>query len=169
MPGPLSAAILSKILQQIERADHLTALLPPDQLTWTPNIAGAWPIGMLLGHLQDCLAGFCAVLAAIHPEKLQHFHELKSRRTNEPVSIQEARDGFALYRAHIIAGFDVLDDADLAQRVPTVFIAEGELALTLLLGNLEHFINHKHQLFLYMKLMGADLASRDLYHFYPDS
>jgi len=46
-----------------------------------------------------------------------------------------------------------------------VFVAEGETVLTLLLGNLEHLINHKHQLFLYLKLAGVSASTPDLYQF----
>ncbi len=37
------------------------------------------------------------------------------------------------------------------------------LLLTLLLGNLEHLINHKHQLFVYLKMMGMNVKTSDLY------
>ena len=40
---------------------------------------------------------------------------------------------------------------------------EGEALLTLLLGNLEHFINHQYQLFAYLKMLGVPLGTRDLY------
>jgi uncharacterized damage-inducible protein DinB len=70
-----------------------------------------------------------------------------------------------LYRAHIQEGFALLTDGDLARRVPTVFVAQGESILTLLLGNLEHLINHKHQLFTYLKQMGVPVATPDLYRF----
>ena len=69
------------------------------------------------------------------------------------------------YQKHIDEGFAVLEDADLARRVPTVFVKSGELVLTLLLANLEHLINHKHQLFMYLKFMGVGVASPDLYRF----
>ena len=49
--------------------------------------------------------------------------------------------------------------------MPTVFVAQGESILTLLLGNLEHLINHKHQLFTYLKQMGVPVATPDLYRF----
>jgi len=61
------------------------------------------------------------------------------------------------------AGFVVLTDAHLARRVPTVFVAEGEAVMTVLLGNLEHFINHKYQLFFYLKLLGVGVTTSDLY------
>ena len=37
--------------------------------------------------------------------------------------------------------------------------------MTLLLGNLEHLLNHKYQLFLYIRLQGVTVTSRDLYQF----
>jgi hypothetical protein len=58
-----------------------------------------------------------------------------------------------------------LQDSDLGKRVPTVFVPDGEPLLTLLLGNLEHLINHKHQLFTYVKQMGIEVSTRDLYRF----
>jgi hypothetical protein len=48
--------------------------------------------------------------------------------------------------------------------IPSVFVPEGESLLTLLLGNLEHLINHKYQLFFYLKLLGLPVTSRDIYH-----
>src|SRR5437867_9376162 len=56
----LCASLLAKIHEQIERTGHLISLLPVDRLHWKPAIRGAWPVDALLGHLLDCLAGFCA-------------------------------------------------------------------------------------------------------------
>jgi hypothetical protein len=35
--------------------------------------------------------------------------------------------------------------------------------MTLLLGNLEHLVNHKYQLFFYLKMLGVPLGTPDLY------
>jgi hypothetical protein len=56
-----------------------------------------------------------------------------------------------------------LSDADLARLLPTVFVPQGETLLTLLLGNLEHLINHKHQLFVLLRSLGCPVATADLY------
>jgi len=48
--------------------------------------------------------------------------------------------------------------------LPTVFTT-GESVATLLLGNLEHLINHKYQLFMYLKLLSVPVTTRDIYHF----
>ena len=69
------------------------------------------------------------------------------------------------YRSRIEEGFGLLRDADLSRRLRTVFVSDGEAILTLILGNLEHLINHKHQLFTYLKMMGVEVGSGDLYRF----
>ena len=107
----------------------------------------------------------CAVLAAFEPQRLSHFAELQQLPVNHRCSPAEASKRLADYRAHVDEGFALLTDADLARRLPTVFVTDGETLLTLLLGNMEHLINHKHQLFTYLKLLGVDVVSRDLYHF----
>lgn len=146
-------ALRDKIGEQIERTRHLIGLVPVERLDWRPR-PGDWTTNELIGHLLDCTSGFCAVLAAAEPERLGHFGKLR-----------EGPPAMELYRAHIEEGFALLTDADLARRVPTVFVAQGESILTLLLGNLEHLINHKHQLFTYLKQMGVPVATADLYRF----
>jgi hypothetical protein len=69
-----------------------------------------------------------------------------------------------LYLDHIRYGFEQISDADLARRTPTLFSLEGETLIALLLNNLEHFINHKYQLFFYLKLLGVEVRTADLYH-----
>ena len=161
----LCASLLLKIQEQIDRTVHLINLLPVDRPNWTPAVPDAWPIEMLLGHLLDCLAGFCAVLAAVEPKRLAHFSELRNLSVNHACSPRDAVSRIALYGARIEEGFGLLEDASLSRSVATVFVERGETVLTLFLGNLEHLINHKHQLFTYLKQMGVAVSTRDLYRF----
>jgi len=151
--APLCDALLEKIREQIERTSRLIDLVPDARQDWMPS-PGAWTTRQLIGHLLDCISGFCAVLVAAEPERLAHFAKLREM----PGTIE-------IYRSHVEEGFALLTDADLALRVPTVFVAQGEPVLTLFLGNLEHLINHKHQLFSYLKQMGVPVATPDLYQF----
>jgi hypothetical protein len=162
---PVCACLWSKIDEQIERTDHLVAILPEGSLDFVPTIPGCWPTGLLLGHLLECLAGVCAVLCAADPERLRHFEQLRELSVNHRSGKDEARERIGVYRARIEEGFGLLRDADLSRRVRTVFVSDGEPILTLMLGNLEHLINHKHQLFTYLKMMGAEVDSQDLYRF----
>ncbi len=162
---PLCTSLLAKIHEQFDRTSHLIGLLPADRLDWAPAIPNTWPAGVLLGHLLDCAAGFCAVLAAFERQRLSHFAELRQLPVNHRCSPEEASSRLAVYREHVDEGFALLTDTDLARKLPTVFVTEGETLLTLMLGNLEHLINHKHQLFTYLKMLDVDVTSRDLYQF----
>jgi hypothetical protein len=156
-----------KVFETIERTDHLMSLVPPDRLDWRPELPHAQQVtndlGHLLGHLLDCLAGFCAVFHAAYPSELADFASLRALPVNQSCFPEEARTQMKLYADHIGRGFRHCTDADLSRRIPTVFVAKGETLLTLLLGNLEHLINHKYQLFFYLKLTGAPVSSRDVY------
>lgn len=158
----LARLVLSKLEEQIERTGHLITLIPPDKIEWKPRPAEL-RVCDLLGHLLECLAGFCATLYALNPERLADFAGLRELRVNHCCRIEEARTRIAEYEAHIKRGFTILSDHDLARPVATVFVPEGEACLTLLLGNLEHLINHKYQLFSYLKLLGVQVETADLY------
>jgi hypothetical protein len=159
--------MLAKIEEQIERAEHLLARIPPDKIEWRP-VPDSLRICDLLGHLLECLAGFCATFYALDNIRLAHFLRLRELTVNHCCAIDEARGRFRDYLSHVREGFDIMTDADLARLLPTVFVPEGEAALTILLGNLEHFINHKHQLFFYLKLLGVPVATADLYRLRGD-
>ena len=165
MEHVLSPIVLSKIEDQIDRIDHLVALLPDGQLDWTPPIPRAFSVSVLLGHLMESTSGFCAVLYAARPDRLGHFVELKKLSGNGRIGPSEARVRLGMYRAHIREGFALLSDEDLGRKIPTVFVPEGESILSLLLVNSEHLASHKYQLFMYLRLLGVNVASKDLYHF----
>lgn len=158
----LASVLLSKLEEQIELADHLITLIPPEELEYKP-LPDSFRMCDLLGHLLECLAGFCAALYAVSPDRLAHFARLRELKVNHCCGIEEARDRVRDYASHITEGFSLLRDDDLTRRIQTVFVPEGEVLMTVLLGNLEHFINHKHQLFFYLKLLGVGVTTRDLY------
>jgi hypothetical protein len=157
-----------KVLETIELADHLISMVPTDKLDWIPQISSLQrppvALGHLLGHLLDCAAGFCAMFQAAYPSELAGFGSLRSIPVNQHTAPEDARKHLKIYEKHIARGFQICCDTDLSRRIPTVFVANGETLLTLLLGNLEHLMNHKYQLFFYLKLAGLPVASSDLYN-----
>jgi hypothetical protein len=165
MANTLSACIMKKVEHQLERTDHLISMVPESSLDWSPPYRGGFPVGVLLGHLLECAAGFCAALMAAHPDRLSHFTELRKLPLNGRCAPQEARARLSLLRERIREGFAALEDADLGRAIPTVFVKEGEALLTLLLNNLEHLSSHKEQLFLYLRMLDVRVGSADLYRF----
>jgi hypothetical protein len=159
LAGGLAAIIAAKIEEEVERTEHLLALVPPERFDWGPGWSTpAFRLSELRLHLQDSLSGFCAVLSAAFPERLGHMRELRE----SGASLRELWE-------HIEGGMALVTDQDLARPIATVFVPKGEPLLTLLLGNLEHFINHKHQLFDYLKMLGVAVATPDLYRLRTES
>ena len=76
----------------------------------------------------------------------------------------EALERIRVYRKEIERGFRVCTDQDLKRKLPTVFRPDGEPLLAILLANLEHLLNHKYQLFFYLRLLGMPVGTKDLYH-----
>ena len=162
--NPLASLFLSKLEEQIERAEHLISLIPPERLKWSPQ-PDTFRVCDLLGHLLECLAGFCATLYAVNPDRLSHFAALRALPVNHCCELDEARERLDEYALCIKEGFELLTDDDLTRCLSTVFVPEGEPVMTVLLGNFEHLLNHKYQLFYYLKLLGVGVNSADLYRF----
>jgi hypothetical protein len=158
----IASLLLLKLEEQIERAQHLISLIPSDKLEWRPA-PESLRLCDLLGHLLECLAGFCAALYGLHAARLADFAALRALPVNHCCGVEEARGRVRDYAKHIEKGFAILRDDDLVRRIPTLFVPEGEPLITLLLGNLEHFINHKYQLFFYLKLLETGVTTSDLY------
>jgi uncharacterized damage-inducible protein DinB len=165
MGGPITDSIHCKLVEQIDLTQRLIERLP-DDLSWRPQIPQrTMDVGHLLGHLLECLSGFCAVFYAAFPKEMAHLISLKDRPVNHSCGKNEAQVRIAEYAARTAEGFAVCRDDDLARRIPSMFGPKGETLMTLLLGNLEHFINHKYQLFFYLKSMGVAMGTKDLYRF----
>jgi hypothetical protein len=161
LAGPIVESLQLKLHEQIERTEHLIRLIPSDKIGWDPRLPQA---STDVGHLPDCMAGFCALFYAAFPQQLGDFSGLESLPVNHFCGPEEALSCIRQYAAHIGHGFDLCTDNDLPRMIPSVFVPEGEPLATLLLGNLEHLINHKYQLFFYLKLLGFPVTSRDIYH-----
>ena len=165
----LAAVFFEKVREQIDLTERLLARIPEEKLDWRPErpASGRVPrsIGELLGHVLECLAGFCAVLHALDSGRFGYLEALRGLPVNHRCSVDEARARIGGYRAELERGFAAVEDADLLRRIPTLFVPSGEAALTLLLGNLEHLVNHKMELFFYLRLAGVKVTSRDLYRF----
>ena len=166
----LTDAVRDKILEALERTEHLVGMVPTEKLEWRPatDVVFVQPmtdLGHLLGHLLDCAAGFCAALHAAYPGQLDDFADLRELSVNHACRPEDAGKRLEQYSQCIARGFEHCTDEDLGRKLSTVFEPQGERLVTLLLGNLEHLLNHKYQLFFYLKLLGVPVRSSDLYRF----
>ena len=157
-----------KVQAAVGRMEHLVSLVPVDQLNWRPapanqEVREVMDLGHVLGHSLDCMAGFCAAFLAAYPEELAEFRELKSARVNHFCTPSEWKERIGIYKEGIAKGFQLCTDEDLKRPVVTIFMPEGELLGSILLNNLEHLVSHKYQLFFYLRLLGVQVGTADLY------
>ena len=167
MTTELVGSVFGKVNEQIDLLQKLVLFIPPERLHWQPT-QNTFRVCDLLGHLLEALAGFCAALYSIYPERLAHFLNLRGLPVNHCCGIQEAIERIHSYAACIAEGSTLLTDDDLSKIVPTVFTKNGEPMITILLGNLEHLVNHKFQLYFYLRLLEVPVSSSDLYQFRAD-
>jgi DinB superfamily len=155
-------SIRVKVREQIEKTEHLIQLIPPDRMKWNPQWSrDSTDVGHLLGHLLECLAGFCAVFHAAFPQKLEGMLALRSLPVNHFCKPDEAAGRIPAYAKYIEQGFELCGEEDLSRMLTTIFATES--VMTLLLGNLEHLINHKYQLFVYLRVLGIPVTTGDIY------
>lgn len=135
MDSSLCSDLQTKFDHLIERIDHLVGLVPGDKLDWVPPQTNGFSFSVLLGHLMDCLAGITATLYAAKPDELGRFLELRKFAGNQQVNQTEAQTRLRTFQQNIKDGFSCLSDPDLSRMIPTVFVAQGESLLTLLLNH----------------------------------
>lgn len=163
----ITLTVGAKTIQSIEKTEQLISLIRAEQLSYQPGVpSGCLPVtdlGHLLGHLLDCLAGFCAAFYVAFPKRLASLQELRKSQVNHFCEPDEALQRIRVYRKEIERGFRVCTDKDLKRKLSTAFCPEGEPLLAILLANLEHLLNHKYQLFFYLRLLGTPVGTQDLY------
>jgi DinB superfamily len=163
----LTLAVQNKFHETVEQTQHLISLVPKERLHWRPGKTDGnySEIGHVLGHLLSCMEGFCAVMHRAFPAELKHFADLRSMEIDHFCEPEEALERIRFLAACVDEGFLQCSDSDLERMLSTVFVPGGESMLALFLNNLEHLINHKYQLFFYLKLLGVNVGSADLYRF----
>jgi hypothetical protein len=160
----LVGAFASKLFEEIDRIEHLAAMVRPEMLDISP--LHGFSFRALLQHLLDCTGGFCAALDRALPGGLDHASVLKAALAKPVDQTADALERFVAFRSALRTGFSLLEDTDLARKLPTVFAAEGEPLLTILLSNYSHLVAHKYQLFMNLKASGVSVGTRDLYVFH---
>ena len=159
----LITAFASKLLEEIDRVEHLAAMVRPEMLDDSP--LPGFSFRALLQHLLESAAGFCAALDRALPGGLDHASVLKGTLAEPVERTVDALERLAAFRAAVQTGFAELEDTDLASKLPTIFVPGGELLLTILLSNYSHLVAHKYQLFMNLKASGVSVGTRDLYVF----
>ncbi len=162
--NPLVCSLAKWVDDQLDRLIHLTEAIPEGWLAKVPPLpTETFPnqrtVGEMLVHLTESLDGLCGTLYNVDPTRFASLIELRQDDKCEVVT------RFGRYRIALAKAFESLQDEDLAVTVPSPFRAERETVLSRVVVNLEHVVNHKHELFIALKLLGLKLGTADLYRF----
>ncbi len=156
------------VLRAYRAARTLIGMSPEDRLAWRP--AGNFmTLGQLIYHVGDALGGdlrrlFSGDWPAITPEELDEMMKVENRRScaAEEALARLAEDEAVFEK--FLAG--ISKDEFASKPVSTPWGVQGKME-PMAVTFLEHFNNHKMQLFLYLKLLGFPVNTGTLYFGVP--
>ncbi len=140
----------------------LISLAPAGKLDWKPAQGDYMSLGQLLHHLSTCPGGFVMAVNNAFPssDAFQKFiqEDLKNSKTPE-VAGRELSRGWDEAKAALGA----VSAAEFQARMVSVPWGPPMPLWRTCLGMAEHWVNHKYQLFLYLKLLGQPVNTMTLY------
>lgn len=168
MSRALTEVLARRFAEDLALVEEMLALVEEDREEWRPD----WPpsaegqlpftVRELAGHLVMAWGGVLGCLKKLHPEALGHWVEWEG---GEGLTVAAARRRLEEGGQMAAEGWALVRDEELGRMVGTYFRPEGEAWLEIVLKNGKHWNHHGHQLFVYLKLMGVRVGSRELYRF----
>lgn len=142
--------------------ETLMKLAPDDRLDYSPA-EGMFTLGQLLHHLAVS-PGFYAQGLGTGDWRLRSMREiLLSNRREKPVSGPEALEILQDSKRRVFEAIERLSDEDFQTKVIDSPMLGRQKIWRLGMQMAEHQLNHKEQLFLYLKLLGIRVHTGTLY------
>jgi len=143
-------------------AATLVNMAPADKLDWRPGPT-FMSLGQLIYHLSEGLGG---ALELTESEKWPSMEEMEPGMKLENLpscGVPEALDRLEKDKAVLRRALDSISEEEYTNKVVTVPWGWTAKIERMSLSFLEHFTNHKMQLFTYLKLLGAPVNTGTLY------
>lgn len=150
------------VAASFEPAAKLITLVPADKLAWSPG-ATFMNLGQLVYHLSAGLGGGMEMLQTGTWPSMEEM-EKEGKLENLPsCGVAEALDRLEKDKVVLRKAIDQLSEEDFTNKLVTVPWGMTAKMERMGISFLEHFINHKMQLFTYLKLLGLPVNSSTLY------
>lgn len=150
------------VMHAFKPAMTLIKMVPADKLDWRPG-PKFMSLGQLLCHMSS---GVGESLQALHTGRWPSMDEMSEGMKQENLpscGVEEALEKLEADKQVLRAVLDEVSETDFAARVVSVpWGFQGKFEL-LALSFLEHFTNHKMQLFTYLKLLDRPINTQTLY------
>jgi hypothetical protein len=140
----------------------LISLAPAGKLDWKPMPGNVMTVGQLLHHLSGCPGGILLALRNAFPpiDAFERFLQEELKKTKTP---EEAESELFRGWAEAKMTLKAVSPTDFEERMVTVPWGPPIPMWRTCLGMAEHWVNHKYQLFFYLKLMGQPVTTMTLY------
>ena len=150
------------VLDAFRPAESMLKMVPADKLDWKPA-PNFMSLGQLICHLSDGVSGELRMALTNSWPKLEEISEAMKKGEMPSCSVQDAlakleKDKTAL--REVLASVTEEDFASKELSVPWGWKSNME---KMALDFREHFVNHKMQLFAYLKLLGFPVNTETLY------
>ena len=159
----MNAKQFAEYAESIHRPSaKLILLAPANKLDWKPGEGNYMSLGQLLHHLAGCPGGLVAAVNNAFPpaEAFQKWVEEDLRNTKTPeVAGRELSRGWDEAKAAL----GRVSEADFQSKMVTVPWGPPTPMWRTCLGMAEHWVNHKYQLFFYLKLLGQPVNTMTLF------
>ena len=142
--------------------EKLIGMVPEDKLNWRPGPT-FMSAGQVICHLSDGLGGgFEMMLSGKWPsmEEMEVGMKLENLPSCSP---QEALDKLEKDKKILRQVLDGMSEEDFTNKVLSVPWGWKAKTERMAMSFLEHFTNHKMQLFTYLKLLGLPVNTETLY------
>ncbi len=143
-------------------AATLVSMAPADQLEWRPGPT-FMSLGQLIYHLSEGLGGALELTESGKWPSMEEMEPSMKLENLPSCGVSEALDRLEKDKAVLRRALDSITEEEYANKVVTVPWGMTAKIERMSLSFLEHFTNHKMQLFTYLKLLGAPVNTGTLY------
>ena len=150
------------VMEAHRPAERLIGMVPADKLEWRPG-PKFMNLGQVICHLTESLGEGIRSLATNQWPPMEEM-EVAMKLENIPsCGVDEALKRLNKDKQTLREVLDGISEQDFAQKVVTVpWGMQGKME-RMALSFLEHFTNHKMQLFTYLKLLDLPVDTNTLY------
>ncbi len=147
---------------QLEPTEPMFLRVPPEQINWKPT-EDSFTAGQLMFHMATALRFNGKGIKHNEWELPSLRHVFVSNRKTPTASVEECVSAYREHSAFFLDVFTGMSDEEfLTGELDTLQLGRTQ-KWRMSLFALEHHLNHKAELFMYLKMMGIKVNSKDLY------
>jgi len=150
------------VMDSYRPTEKLIGMVPADKLDWRPGRT-FMSAGQLICHLSDGLGGGFEMMISGKWPSMKEMEEGMKLENLPSCSSHEALDKLEKDKKTLRQVLDGMSEQDFTNKVFSVPWGWKAKTERMGIGFLEHFNNHKMQLFTYLKLLGLPVNTETLY------